>query len=273
MGSERETIEVEGRRLAWHSVGRGPALLLINGYASTGEDWDPTFLAGLAQSFTVICPDNRGAGGSDLGAGELTVDGMAADCEALLDAIGAERLPVVGWSLGGFVAQRLATRAPGRVAALALLATDPGAPDSVAAEPADWSHLIDPSGSSREQASRLISLLFPPELAADIDARFGDVVAEARAQLLPQTLRAQEAAMDAWHREPQPRLGGGDVPPTLIVHGELDAVIPAANAEPLAARWPGARVELLDGCGHALMAQEPETAVGLIRALVRGRPT
>jgi 3-oxoadipate enol-lactonase len=267
MGSGPEAIEIDGRRLAWHSAGRGPALLLINGYASTGADWDPTFLAGLAESFEVICPDNRGAGVSDLGDGELTVDGMAADLEALLDALGIERLPVVGWSLGGFVAQRLAARAPGRVAALALLATDPGAPDSVAAEPSDWARLIDPSGSSREQASRLISLLFPPELAADIDARFGDVVAAARAQLLPETLRAQEAAMDAWHREEPPRPEGGGVPPTLIVHGELDRVIPVANTGPLAARWPGARVELLPGCGHALMAQEPAAVVSPIRAL------
>jgi pimeloyl-ACP methyl ester carboxylesterase len=55
MGSQpvRE-IEVEGRRLVWRTVGEGPALLLINGYAASGEDWDPSFLAGLAQSFELI---------------------------------------------------------------------------------------------------------------------------------------------------------------------------------------------------------------------------
>jgi pimeloyl-ACP methyl ester carboxylesterase len=217
----------------------------------------------------VICPDNRGIGGSDLGAAELTIDGMAADLQILLDAVEVDSLPVVGWSMGGFVAQRLAIRAPTRVAALALLASDPGAPDAIAAEPSDWSHLIDHSGSSREQASRLISQLFPPEQAADIDARFGDVVAAARTELLPQTLRAQESAMDAWHRDPLPRPGGGEALPTLVVHGELDTVIPAANAEPLAARWPGAGVELLEGCGHALMAQEPRRTVELIRALLK----
>jgi len=269
MGSAPEAIEVDGRRLAWRAVGQGPALLLVNGYAATGEDWDPTFLDGLAASFEVICPDNRGVGGSELGEAELTIDGMAADLEALLDAIGVERLPVVGWSMGGFVAQRLAIRAPARVAALALLSSDPGAPDSIAAEPSDWSHLIDHSGSSREQASRLISQLFPPDLAADIDARFGDVVAAARTKLLPETLRAQEAAMDTWHRESLPRLDGGEAPPALVVHGELDTVIPVANAEPLAARWPGARVELLAGCGHALMAQEPQPTVELICALLK----
>ncbi len=263
-----EAIDLEGRRLAWRRVGEGPPLLLVNGYAATGADWDPTFLSVLAQSFEVICPDNRGVGESELGEGELTIDGMAADLEALLDAVGIERLPVVGWSMGGFAAQRLAGRAPERVAALALLATDPGAPDSVDADPQAWARLTDHSGSGREQASRLISLLFPPPLAADIDREFGEVVAAARSQLSPATLLAQEAAMEAWHREPPARLETAAVPPTLILHGELDQVIPAANAKPLAARWPGARVELFPGCGHALMAQEPQRIAGLVRNLV-----
>src|SRR5664279_5347582 len=113
-------IEVEGRRLAWRAVGSGAPLLLVNGYAATAADWDPAFLDGLSESFEVVCPDNRGVGGSELGDGELTVDGMAADLEALLDALGIERAPIVGWSMGGFIAQRLAERAPGRVSALAL---------------------------------------------------------------------------------------------------------------------------------------------------------
>jgi pimeloyl-ACP methyl ester carboxylesterase len=181
-------IELEGRRLAWRTLGEGPPLLLINGYAATGEDWDPTFLAALAASFAVTCPDNRGVGASELGEEELTIDGMAVDLVALLDALEIERATVVGWSMGGFVAQRLAARAPGRVAALALLATDPGGPDSVPAAAADWSRLVDRSGPPRERAARLVSLLFPPELAPEIDRQFGELVAAAQAQLSPRTL-------------------------------------------------------------------------------------
>ena len=215
----------------------------------------------------MICPDNRGTGASDLGEEELTIDGMAADLETLLDALEIERATVVGWSMGGFVAQRLAARAPTRVAALALLATDPGGPASIPAAPADWSRLIDHSGTPRECSTRLISLLFPSDLAPEIDRRFGEVVAAAQAELSPRTLRAQEAAMASWHREPQPPLSADALPPTLVAHGDLDTVIPAANATVLATRWPGARVEILPGCAHALMAQEPQRAAGLIRAL------
>jgi pimeloyl-ACP methyl ester carboxylesterase len=262
-------LTVNGRTLAWRSTGTGPKLLLVNGYAATGADWDPTFLAELGGSFEVICPDNRGVGGSELGDGGSDVEGMAADMEALLDALEVERVPVVGWSMGGFVAQRLAARSPERVAALALLATDPGGPGSFPAAADAWARLVDHSGTPREQASRLISLLFPPELAAVIDRDFGEIVAEARARMSPRTLRAQEQAMEAWHRD-GPTLDdapGPEPSPTLILHGDLDEVIPAANAPLLAERWPGAEFEILAGCGHALMAQEPQRTAAAIRRI------
>jgi pimeloyl-ACP methyl ester carboxylesterase len=264
---------VHGRRLSWRTVGSGAPLLLVNGYAATAVDWDPTMLEELGRSFEVICPDNRGMGESELGDGELTVEGMAADLEGLLDALGLERMPVVGWSMGGFVAQRLARRAPERVEALALLSTDPGGPEAVLAAPEVWARLTDHTGTPREQASRLIALLFPPVLAPEIDRQFGEVVAVARAALTPAALSAQEAAMDAWHAEEQ---GGASASepdaslPVLIAHGSEDVVIPAANAERLAARWPGARVELFSGGGHAFMAQEPGRIVELLADFISG---
>ncbi len=263
--------EAKGRQLSWRTVGAGKPLLLVNGYAATGEDWDPGFLQALGRSFEVICPDNRGVGGSELGEGGLTIDGMAADLEVLLDALGVERVALVGWSMGGFVAQRLVARAPARVTALALLSTDPGGPDSVPADPDVWARLTDHSGSDREQATRLISLLFPPPLATEIDRQFGEVVAAARAALSPRTLLAQEAAMDAWHRDGPPAAAGDGDFPVVVAHGDLDEVIPPANAAALAAHFPGARMEAFPGCGHALMAQEPQRLAELIAALDRDK--
>ncbi|HEX5610643.1 MAG TPA: alpha/beta hydrolase [Solirubrobacterales bacterium] len=242
------------------------SLLLINGYAATGSDWDPTFLAELGRSFEVICPDNRGVGGSELGDAELSVESMASDMEALLDSLGIETALVVGWSMGGFVAQRLAARAPHRVSALALLATDAGGPEAVAADPAVWALLCDHSGTPREQASRLIALLFPAPLSAEIDRELGEVVAAARAGLSDRTLLAQEAAMEAWHQKPQPPFDLAV--PVVVLHGDLDQVIPVGNAELLGGQLPAARVEVLEGCGHALMAQEPARVAAAIRGLV-----
>lgn len=261
-------IEIEGRRLRWRTIGSGPPLLLVNGYAATGADWDPELMMRLGRTFEVICPDNRGSGDSELGEGELTIDAMAADLEALLDSLGLERVALAGWSMGGFIAQRLALRAPRRVAALALLSTDPGGGESVAPDPAVWARLIDRAGTPRERASRLISLLFPPALAPQIDRQFGDVVAVARAALDPAALSAQEAAMLAWHAAEQEAPDAG-APPILIAHGEEDVVIPFANAAALAARWPGAWVEPFAGCGHAFMAQEPARLAGLLADFLR----
>jgi 3-oxoadipate enol-lactonase len=264
-----ETIEVGGRRLAWTAAGEGPALLLVNGYAATAADWDPTFVAELGTSFRVICPDNRGVGASEPGdLGELTIDAMAADLEALLDALELERAPVVGWSMGGFVAQRLALRAPERVATLVLLSTDPGGAATVRADAGAWARLTDHAGTPREQASRLISLLFPPDLAREIDSQFGEVVADARAGLEPATLTAQEAAMDVWHAADQPVPGA--VPPVLVACGSEDIVIPPGNADILAARWRAARVERFAGGGHAFMAQEPARLAGLVAEFAGG---
>jgi pimeloyl-ACP methyl ester carboxylesterase len=74
--------------------------------------------------------------------------------------------------------------------------------------------------------------------------------------------------MEGWHRAQPPR-PAAEPPPTLVVHGDLDEVIPVGNAAALATRWPGADVEVLAGCAHALMAQEPERAAALIRRLAQ----
>lgn len=247
-----------------------PPLLLINGYAATAADWDPTFIAALERSFELICPDNRGVGAAPLGElnGPLTIEAMAADLEAVLDAREIERLPVVGWSMGGFIAQALAARSPQRVDALVLLSTDPGGADAVLAEPAVWTQLTDTSGTPREQATRLISLLFPPAVAAEIDRQFGDAVAAARAELSPVALAAQASAMGAWHATERP-LPPAPTSPVLIAHGSEDIVIPPENSDRLAARRPNSRVERFAGCGHAFMAQQPERLADLISSFLR----
>lgn len=258
------TLELDGRRLAWRVLGSGPPLILINGYAATAHDWDPTLLSLLARRFEVVCPDNRGEGDSELGdPQQLTVEAMADDVERLLDELGHEQAAIAGWSMGGFLAQALATRRPRRVSTLVLMSTDPGGRRAVRADPEVWARLTDHSGSPREQAARLISLLFPPPVAAEVDRQFGDVVAGARAQLSDEALRAQEAAMERWHGKEQPP-APEDAPPVVIAHGTEDVVIPPANADALALHWPGAKIRMFAGGGHAFMAQEPQRLAELI---------
>lgn len=264
-----ETIEVANRVVGVRRLGSGPPLVVVNGYAATNLDWDPAFLTALARECgsDLICPDNRGMGSSPLGTdpGAISADSMAADVLAVLDALGVDSAPVLGWSMGGFVAQALALAAPERVESLILLATDPGA-GAVLCGGDTWRLLTDHSGTPREQASRLISLLFPPGVAEPIDAEFGELVAAARAKLDPAALSAQERAMRSWHDERD--LSPLASVPTLAATGTRDIVIPPANAGLIAARSPDSWLAHFPGCGHAFMAQEPERLAALIAAFL-----
>jgi 3-oxoadipate enol-lactonase len=263
------STRIDGRRFAWRSLGSGPVLVMLNGYSSGAADWDPTLIGTLSNSFTVICPDNRGMGDSELGdPDELTIDGMAADVERLLDALDVERAVVGGWSMGGFVTQQLAARVPGRVEAMFLMGTDPGGAAAVRATPEAWAQLTDLSGTPRERASRLIPLLFPPAFVPAIDAAFGDLMAESLARLSPVALEAQKRAMAAWHSEDRPVVDASSAPRALVLHGSEDVVIPPGNAEVLDARWPACQVEIFAG-GHAFFALDPTTVASAITAFAQ----
>jgi pimeloyl-ACP methyl ester carboxylesterase len=226
-------------------------LVMLNGYATTGADWDPAFLGHLGEKHDLICPDNSAAG---------SIDSMARDVIALLDERELESVVVAGWSMGGFIAQTVAAIAPERVDGLVLMATDGGGPRATSARPEVWARLIDHSGTPRERATRFINLLFAPELAATIDQQFGEVVAAAQAGLSVEALDAQVTAMKDWHSTSQP---GGSTP-VLIAHGNDDIVIPATNADKLAQKWPASRVEHFKDSGHGFMAQVPEALARLI---------
>jgi pimeloyl-ACP methyl ester carboxylesterase len=262
------TFDGPAGSIAWRRLGSGPPLLLINGYAATKDDWDPGFLAALARTATVVCPDNRGVGESDPEPGELSVGSMAVDMAALLDDLDWETADVVGWSMGGFVAQQLAADAPERVSRLVLLGTDPGGADALHAMGDAFRRLIDHSGTPHEQARRLLDLLFPPDLAAGIYAEFGDLVAAARAALDPEALTAQEGAMSAWAAGSNVERIAAVRSPVLAAAGAADVVIPAENAARLAGLYPDAWLARFPGCGHAFMAQEPDRLAALIAAFL-----
>jgi pimeloyl-ACP methyl ester carboxylesterase len=261
-----------GRRVAWSAVGDGPPLLILNGYAATKIDWDPSFLGLLAAHFRVICPDNIGLGSSTLADGAAVggVEGMTEDMVVLLDGLGIERVALAGWSMGGFIVQSLVRAVPERVASVALISTHTGGPDCVDADPAVWQRLIDHSGTPREQATRLLSLLFPPDRAAEVDERFGEIVAAARAALPEPVLFMQEDAIVAWHGRPTSLPTADPGVPTVVIHGGSDTVVPPANADVLARFHPGAKVEVLAGCAHASMAQEPAAVAEAILATAQG---
>ena len=264
-GSVGETPGPAGK-IAWRTIGSGPPLLLINGYAATGADWDPAFLEGLSATSTVILPDNRGMGGSGSDGTELSIEAMAGDAVTLLDDLEIESVDVAGWSMGGFISQVLAARAPGRVRRLVLLSTGPGGELEVPRDPDVEQTLFDHSGTPKEQARRLLGLLFPPAMAEDVIEQFGDAVAEAQSHLDHDVLASQQEAMGAW-------AGSGSAAnerlasitaPTLVACGGEDRVIPPGNAMVMANHLPDSWLARFPGAGHAVMAQEARPLCALL---------
>jgi 3-oxoadipate enol-lactonase len=256
-------VDAGGRLLGGMRLGDGPPLVLLNGLAATQADWDPGFVGALAESHAVIAVDHRGIGSSPDDGAPFTVENLAADVAAAIEGLGVGPAAVAGWSMGGFVALALAHGWPDLVRTLALLGTSAGGP-AFPSPPRVLAAITDLAPPPREQAARLLRLLFPEPAASQIDAEFGDLVAAARAALSGDLMARQRGAITAW--EAGGLAGGLEAirTPALVACGTADAVIPAANslalAEGLAASW----LARFDGAGHAFMAQEPAAVAALV---------
>ena len=261
--AERETVDVGGRTIAYRRLGGGPPVLVVNGFAATADDWDPTFLKALAGGYELILPDNRGTGASEGGAA-FTIADLAADLAALVAALDLRRPILLGWSMGGYVCLTAALSDPGLASRLVLLSTDAGGPGRVPASAATWERLTDLSGTPREQASRLIGVLFPPPVAERVEREFGEAVAAARAALDPGVIRDQLAVLEAWNREGVADRLGEIAVPTLIAAGTEDLVIPAANSLALAERIEASWLARFRGRGHGFMAEVPGSLAATI---------
>ena len=125
--AEVATARVDGERIAWYDRGDGPPLVMAIGTGSTMAEWDPALLRLLAEERRLILFDYPGIGMSSPRRATRTSFAQLADQTArFMDAIGVPRADVLGWSMGGFVAQQLAVRHPERVRRLVLAGTNPG---------------------------------------------------------------------------------------------------------------------------------------------------
>src|SRR3954469_18683978 len=118
-----KTVSAGQGKIGYRSVGSGPPLVLIMGLSGTMNAWEPAFVDALAAHHRVIVFDNEGIGRSTLGPGTLTVRRMARDTASLIRALRLGKVDVLGWSMGGMIAQSLAHDRPELVRRLVLCAT------------------------------------------------------------------------------------------------------------------------------------------------------
>ena len=269
MGSESLTpVIVDGAQIVYRRLGKGRPLVALNGFGATSADWDPSFIDRLASSNELILLNNRGIGGSTDNGQSFDIAKLADDAARVIEAVGIDCASVMGWSMGGFIAQAFAVKYVDRIDKLVLLSTDPGGIEADLASPNVWSELVNTSGTPNEQARRLLFLLFPTDVAESFYREFGNIVAAARAELSVDLLNRQAAAMDAWHRDGLTSHLLEIRVPVLIAAGMEDILIPASNALKLANTIPGAWLAQFAHGGHAFMAQYPRALADLINTFL-----
>jgi len=252
--------------VGYRVVGTGPPLILITGYTATMDNWDPRFVGALARHHRVVIFDNAGIGRTQPLPAPLTIDAMASQTSALIGALDLGRPDVLGWSMGGTIAQPLAVLHPAQVRRLVLCATFPGTGKTTPPAPAAVEALT--SGSLPE----VMAVLFPVSQAAAQQAYLAATAAyPPHAQVPAATIAAQGHAMSGWLSGTDP--AGQKTPaisvPTLVADGTADRLDPVANDYALARLIKGAKLKLYPDAGHAFLFQDEKAFIALVDEFLR----
>jgi pimeloyl-ACP methyl ester carboxylesterase len=246
--------------VGYREVGTGRPLLLVMGLGGSMDDWQPAFVATLAAGHKVVMFDNAGVGQTATATPSITA--MANQASALISTLRLGRAAVLGWSMGGMIAQALAVLHPAQVSRLILAATQPG---TGAARPI-------PAAAAAAAASpdpaAVLSVLFPPAQGAAEQAYVAGILRYPGFYQAPRpVVAAQELAIRQWlaGQDPAGRRLGDVRFPTLVADGTLDRLDPVANDRALARSVPGAKLILYPGAGHAFLFQDSASFLAAVK--------
>lgn len=241
----------------------GTPVVFLQHFRGNIDNWDPQLIDSIAAERDVILFDNAGIGGSD-GTTPDTVDAMAEDALAFVDALGLTRIDVFGYSLGGFVAQEIALSRPALVRRLILAGTGPkGAPGMER-----WSDdvvsavVVDQTGP----AGVLRVFYAPTETSqAAGQASLGRIYGW-------QDGRDEQPSLEAKNAQYRAVLSWGEqdwaavqrlrsiTQPTLILQGDDDVMIPTKASHTLAGLIPDARIRIFPNASHGSIFQYADEA-------------
>ena len=253
-------VEADGIRFAYRRWGKpgGTPLVFLQYFSANLDDWDPQVTDGLAADHDVILFDNAGVAGSG-GETPGTVSEMTRGAIAFCDALGLTKFNVVGFSLGGMIAQQLALDYPDRVNRIVLLGTGPRGGEGMTFTELSAEERADP-------VQFLLAALFSPTEASQAAGRayLERLAARTRDRDLPVSPRSTEAQLHAIRE-------WGAVPstdryatlqkisrPTLVVHGTKDIVVQPINAFILARHLPDAQLIMYPDSNHGAQYQHAE---------------
>jgi pimeloyl-ACP methyl ester carboxylesterase len=269
-----KTTRANGVTIAYRITGSGHPLLMINGSGATLDTWDPALLQALRPGRRVIVFDPRGFGGStDVAGDRLTVRKLADDAAGLLGALHIRRADVLGWSLGGFVAQELAIHHANRVRRLVLASSSPGGRNATEAT-ADVTAIDEKTTLGLAAPDEFLPILFPPSAQDAGNAWINRLLAQPGGCCEVFSQEAGQRQVDAqrrWYAD-----NGGDERQlhkirarTLIGAGKLDEDVPVGNARLLHKRIRGSRLRVYPDAAHAFLIQHAAAFAATVRGFLR----
>jgi 3-oxoadipate enol-lactonase len=238
-----------------------PAVVFANSLGSDFRIWQ-AIVPSFADRYRVVLYDKRGHGLSDAPLGPYTIDDHADDLLALLDYLQIENAALVGLSVGGMIAQRIAVKAPARVRALVLCdtAVKIGTPDS-------WAERIAAIGKSGIEgiADGVIQHWFTPSFR---DER-RDEWAGWRNMLVRNPTQGYIGTCAAVHDADLTEDATHIAVPTLCMVGDQDGSTPPDLVRRTADLIPNARFEIIEGAGHIPCIEQPDAVARLIEHHLR----
>jgi len=248
-------IEFEHFRMAYDDFGQGRPLVVVHGFPLSRAIWGAQ-VAQLSAHYRVIAPDLRGHGDSEATPGPYSMELLADDILALLEALQIDQ-PIVlgGLSMGGYVAMAFARRYPERLAGLLLTATRAGS-DTTAGKDGRRQAVaaVQQAGTIQPTVDGMLPKLFAPQTYAEDP----DLVVEVR-RIIEHTsiegvINAQLGMLA--RLDSTAMLSNLDVP-GLVIHGDHDQIIPLEAAQELAAVLPNGSMAEIKGAGHLLNMEQP----------------
>ncbi|WP_420997106.1 alpha/beta fold hydrolase [Cupriavidus sp. 30B13] len=256
-------VEANGIRFAYRRFGKAGGVPLVFNMHFTGtmDHWDPLVTDGIARQREVILFNNAGIS-STSGTVPDTIEGMAANAAAFVRALGLEQVDVLGFSLGGLVAQALALAEPPLVRRLILVGTGPRSGEGMASLTPEAQEIF---GAAYDDPDHLwLRVFFTPSAASQAAGRawlrrFRQRTAGRDPEAGPAVAPAQLAALARWGA---PRPAPFDylkaiVQPTLVVNGDRDVIIYSVNSSILQQHIPDAQLILYPDASHGSQYQYP----------------
>ncbi|MDT5284503.1 MAG: hypothetical protein QOJ20_5698 [Mycobacterium sp.] len=259
------TLEVGGTSFAYREVGPtgGVPVVFLHHFTAVLDDWDPAVVDGIAAERRVILVDLRGVGGSG-GSTPDSVEAMAGDTIAFIETLGLSTVDLLGYSLGGMIAQVIIQQRPDLVRRIILAGTAPAGDQGPAATGAILQAALDQAGAQGKHPKHF--LFFSPtatsQAAADAFlARLDQRTQNRDAPVSSETIGAQITALAKWEQGSSPAGLTNVDKPVLVVNGDDDTMLPTRSSFHLAELLPDTQLSIYPDSGHGAIFQHHDLFV------------